>query len=110
MKHLDLRLARLERRRPPPIIEREVPCLEEVLQQCRRIKAERARRELLPAREQLTLCLEDYQQRLADRQVRDPNRGTVARAQLDAVLDIAHEMTVAELRARIEAENAATAR
>lgn len=109
MKHLDLRLARLERRRPPPVVRREAPRLEEVLRQCRRLKAERARRGLLPAREQLKCCLADYQRSLVDRQMCDPSRGAVARAQLDAVLDMAHEMAVAELQARIEVEDAVTA-
>lgn len=108
MKHLDLRLARLERRRPSPVVEREAPCLEEVLEKIRRMKVERDRRELLPAREQLKLCLEDYQQNLVDRRLRDPNRGTVCDAQMDALLEKAHAMRVAELRARIEAEDATT--
>ena len=109
MKHLDLRLARLERRRPPPVVEREAPRLEELLEKIRRLKAEGARRERLPAREQLKLCLEDYQQSLVDRQMRDPNRGTVCDAQMDALLDKAHAMRVAELQARSEAEEASTA-
>ena len=85
---------------------REEPDFEELKAKLRRMSEEHDRRELLPAREQLDLCLADYAQALKDRETRDPNRGTVCDEPMDAIRDKVHSMRVAELQARIDAEEA----
>lgn len=106
MKALDLRLAELERRRAPKTAKGVTGDIEELKARLRRSDEEYDRREQLPAREQLDLCLADYAQALKDRETRDPNRGTVCDEPMDAIRDKVHSMRVAELQARIDAEEA----
>ena len=108
MKALSARLARLEQQRPPPIVAREGPDLEVFKEKLRGVLEQPDRRKLLPAREQLALLVEDHAERLKARKHPDDNRGCVPG--LDAFADRMHAFQVADLRARIEAEEASTER